>query len=118
MNVAPESKLRVVAPDVGGGFGSKIFVYAEETAVIWAAGKVKRPIKWRAERSESFLADAHGRDHITKAELALKSDGTFLGLRGKTVANMGAYLSYLLRAYRPICMERSWLDSTRHRQYM
>ena len=93
VNVAPESKLRVVAPDVGGGFGSKIFVYAEETAVIWAAGKVKRPIKWRAERSESFLADAHGRDHITKAELALKSDGTFLGLRVKTVANMGAYLS-------------------------
>lgn len=93
VNVAPESKLRVVAPDVGGGFGSKIFVYAEETAVIWAAGKVKRPIKWRADRSESFLADAHGRDHITKAELALKSDGTFLGLRVKTVANMGAYLS-------------------------
>ena len=93
VNVAPESKLRVVAPDVGGGFGSKIFVYAEETAVIWAAGKVKRPIKWRAERSESFLADAHGRDHITKAELALKSDGTFLGLRVKTGANMGAYLS-------------------------
>ena len=93
VQVAPESKLRVVSPDVGGGFGSKIFVYAEETAVIWAAGKLRRPVKWRAERSESFLADAHGRDHVTKAELALSADGTFLGLRVKTIANMGAYLS-------------------------
>ena len=93
VQVAPESKLRVVSPDVGGGFGSKIFVYAEETAVIWAAGKLRRPVKWRADRSESFLADAHGRDHVTKAELALTSDGTFLGLRVKTIANMGAYLS-------------------------
>ena len=93
VQVAPESKLRVVSPDVGGGFGSKIFVYAEETAVIWAAGKLRRPVKWRADRSESFLADAHGRDHVTKAELALAADGTFLGLRVKTIANMGAYLS-------------------------
>ena len=93
VQVAPESKLRVVSPDVGGGFGSKIFVYAEETAVIWAAGKLRRPVKWRAERSESFLADVHGRDHVTKAELALAADGTFLGLRVKTIANMGAYLS-------------------------
>ena len=93
VQVAPESRLRVVSPDVGGGFGSKIFVYAEETAVIWAAGKLRRPIKWRAERSESFLADAHGRDHVTKAELALSADGTFLGLRVNTIANMGAYLS-------------------------
>jgi carbon-monoxide dehydrogenase large subunit len=93
VQVAPESKLRVVSPDVGGGFGSKIFVYAEETAVIWAAGKLRRPVKWRADRSESFLADAHGRDHVTEAELALSSDGTFLGLRVKTIANMGAYLS-------------------------
>ncbi len=93
VNVAPESKLRVVSPDVGGGFGSKIFVYAEETAVTWAAGKIKRPIKWRADRSESFVADAHGRDHVTKAELALDGEGQFLGLRVKTIANMGAYLS-------------------------
>ena len=93
VNVAPESKLRVVAPDVGGGFGSKIFIYAEETVVAWAAGKIKRPVKWRADRSESFVADAHGRDHVTKAELALDGDGQFLGLRVKTTANMGAYLS-------------------------
>ncbi len=89
----PEHKLRVVAPDVGGGFGSKIFHYPEELVVLWAARKVGRPVKWTAQRSESFLSDAHGRDHLTHAELALAKDGTFLGLRVKTVANMGAYLS-------------------------
>ena len=89
----PEAKLRVVAPDVGGGFGSKIFHYAEEALVTWAAGKVERPVKWTAERSESFLTDAHGRDHISHAELALDKDGKFLGLRVSTKANMGAYLS-------------------------
>ncbi len=89
----PESKLRVVAPDVGGGFGSKIFHYAEEALVTFAARKLNRPVKWTAERSESFMSDAHGRDHITKAELALTKDGKFLGLRVKTLANMGAYLS-------------------------
>lgn len=93
VNVAPEANLRVISPDVGGGFGSKIFIYAEETAVIWASAKIGRPIKWRADRSESFLADAHGRDHVTRAELALKNDGEMLGLRVKTIANMGAYLS-------------------------
>ena len=93
VQLAPESKLRVVSPDVGGGFGSKIFVYAEETAVIWAAGKVRRPVKWVAERSESFLGDCHGRDHVTHAELALADDGEFLGVRVATTANMGAYLS-------------------------
>src|SRR5439155_10883904 len=65
----PESKVRVIAPDVGGGFGSKIFLYPEETALVWASKRVGRPIKWTAERSESFLADAHGRDHATTAEL-------------------------------------------------
>jgi carbon-monoxide dehydrogenase large subunit len=89
----PESKLRVIAPDVGGGFGSKIFLYAEETALVWASKRVGRPIKWTAERSESFLADAHGRDHVTTAELATDAQGNFLALRVKTVANMGAYLS-------------------------
>jgi carbon-monoxide dehydrogenase large subunit len=89
----PESKLRVVAPDVGGGFGSKIYHYAEEAIVTWAAGKIARPIKWTAERTESFITDAHGRDHISHAELAMDKDGNFLGLRVSTIANMGAYLS-------------------------
>ena len=89
----PESKVRVIAPDVGGGFGSKIFLYAEETALIWASKRVGRPIKWTAERSESFLTDAHGRDHSTTAELALDAVGNFLALRVHTIANMGAYLS-------------------------
>ena len=89
----PESKVRVIAPDVGGGFGSKIFLYPEETALVWASRRVGRPIKWTAERSESFLTDAHGRDHLTTAELALNEQGDFLAMRVKTTANMGAYLS-------------------------
>jgi aerobic carbon-monoxide dehydrogenase large subunit len=89
----PEHKLRVVAPDVGGGFGSKIYHYAEEAIVTWAAAKVGKPIKWTADRSESFASDAQGRDHVTKAELALDKDGKFLGLRVSTLANLGAYLS-------------------------
>ncbi len=89
----PESKLRVVAPDVGGGFGSKIYHYAEEAIVTWAAGKLGRPVKWTADRSESFMSDAHGRDHVSTAEMALDADGQFLALRVKTLCNMGAYLS-------------------------
>jgi carbon-monoxide dehydrogenase large subunit len=89
----PESKLRVYAPDVGGGFGSKIYHYAEEAIVTWAAGKIRRPVRWTADRSESFMSDAHGRDHHSHAELALDKDGKFLALRVATVANMGAYLS-------------------------
>ena len=89
----PEHKLRVVAPDVGGGFGSKIFLYAEETALVWASKQLGRPIKWTAERSESFLSDAHGRDHVTTAELGLDASGRFVGLRVHTTANLGAYLS-------------------------
>jgi aerobic carbon-monoxide dehydrogenase large subunit len=89
----PEHKLRIVSPDVGGGFGSKIPHYPEEAVITWAAKKVGRPVKWTAERSESFLSDTHGRDHITHAELALDSNAKFLGLRVKTTANMGAYLS-------------------------
>jgi carbon-monoxide dehydrogenase large subunit len=89
----PEHKLRVVAPDVGGGFGSKIYHYAEEALVTWAARKVRRPVKWVAERGESFITDAHARDHVTRAELALDADGRFLALRVDTTANMGAYLS-------------------------
>jgi aerobic carbon-monoxide dehydrogenase large subunit len=89
----PENKLRVVAPDVGGGFGSKIYHYAEEAIVTWAAGKVRRPVKWTAERNESFVSDAHGRDHISIAEMAIDKDGHFLALRVSTMANMGGYLS-------------------------
>jgi aerobic carbon-monoxide dehydrogenase large subunit len=89
----PEAKLRVVAPDVGGGFGSKIYHYAEEAIVTWAAGKLRRPVKWTAERSESFMSDAHGRDHVTHVELALDPQAKFLALKVSTIANMGAYLS-------------------------
>ena len=89
----PENKLRVVAPDVGGGFGSKIYHYAEEAIVTWASAKVRRPVKWTADRSESFMSDAHGRDHVSTAEMAVDADGKFLGLRIHTLANMGAYLS-------------------------
>ena len=88
-----EHKLRVIAPDVGGGFGSKIFIYPEETMLTWAAGKVGRTIKWTAERSESFMTDAHGRDHVTHAELALDKDGKILAFKVDTIANLGAYLS-------------------------
>lgn len=93
VGLAPEHKLRVIAPDVGGGFGSKIFIYAEETVCTWAAKKVGRPVKWTSDRSEAFLSDAHGRDHITRAELAVNGEGKILGFRVKTTANMGAYLS-------------------------
>ncbi len=89
----PESKVRVIAPDVGGGFGSKIFLYPEDVALVWASKRVGRPIKWTAERSESFMTDAHGRDHATKVELAMDAKGNFQALRVKTIANMGAYLS-------------------------
>ncbi len=89
----PEHKLRIVAADVGGGFGSKIAHYAEEALVTWAARKVGRPVKWAADRSESFLSDNQGRDHLTHCELALDGDGNFLGLRVRTAANLGAYIS-------------------------
>jgi carbon-monoxide dehydrogenase large subunit len=94
VGIAPEHKLRVVAPDVGGGFGSKIFIYAEEVCCLWASKRIGgRPVKWTADRSESFMSDAHGRDHVTTAELALDRDGKILALRVHTIANMGAYLS-------------------------
>ena len=93
IGIAPENKLRVIAPDVGGGFGSKIFIYAEETVAVWASKKVGRPVKWVSDRTEAFLSDAHGRDHVTHAELALDAKGKILALRVKTIANLGAYLS-------------------------
>jgi carbon-monoxide dehydrogenase large subunit len=89
----PENKLTVIAPDVGGGFGSKIYHYGEEALVLAAAKKVGRPVKWVADRSEAFLSDAHGRDHVTKIELACEKDGTFIAFRTETLANVGAYLS-------------------------
>src|SRR5882757_556524 len=93
VGMAPEHKLRVIAPDVGGGFGSKIFIYPEEVVCLWAARKVGRPVKWTSDRSEAFLTDAHGRDHVTHAELALDGNGKILALRAKTIANLGAYMS-------------------------
>ncbi len=92
IGIAPENKVRVVAPDVGGGFGVKINLYAEETVCLWGAKKVGRPIKWTGDRSEAFLSDTHGRDHVTHAKLALDETGKFVGLRVKTTANLGAYL--------------------------
>ena len=89
----PEEQFRVVTPDVGGGFGMKLFLYAEHALTCYAARKLGRPVKWVSERSEAFLCDTQGRDNITQAELALDGDGRFLALRTRNVANMGAYLS-------------------------
>ncbi|NNE22033.1 MAG: xanthine dehydrogenase family protein molybdopterin-binding subunit [Rhizobiales bacterium] len=89
----PHDKIRVVMPDVGGGFGAKNFVYPENVMVLLAAKLCGRPVKWIAERSENFLCEIHGRDHLTKVELALDEDGHFLALNVETKANMGAYLS-------------------------
>ncbi len=89
----PENKLTVIAPDVGGGFGSKIYHYGEEALVLAAAKKLGRTVKWTSDRSEAFLTDAHGRDHVTKIELALDAEGNFLAFRTETMANVGAYLS-------------------------
>ena len=89
----PEHKLRVIAPDVGGGFGTKIFHYAEEAFCTFAAKALNRAVKWTSSRSEAFITDAHGRDHVTKIQLALDADNNFTALRTDTYANMGAYLS-------------------------
>lgn len=88
----PAEKLRVISPDVGGGFGTKIFPYPEHGAVLWAARKLGRPVKWTADRSEVFVADAQARDHVTTAEIALDTEGRFLAMRVSAIASMGAYL--------------------------
>jgi aerobic carbon-monoxide dehydrogenase large subunit len=92
-NVAPENKLRVIAPDVGGGFGSKIFIYPEEIICLWASKKTGVPVKWVADRTESFLTDAHGRDHHSTVEMAFDKDNRIIGLKVDTIANFGAYMS-------------------------
>ena len=92
-NVAPENKLRVIAPDVGGGFGSKIFIYPEEIVCLWASKKTGVPVKWVADRTESFLTDAHGRDHVTEVQLATDANHRIVGLKVDTIANFGAYMS-------------------------
>jgi len=89
----PKDKLRLITPNVGGGFGMKAFVYPEHALVVWASRKIGRPVKWQEDRSEGFVSDNQGRDHATRAELALDNDGRFLGLRVSVLANLGAYLS-------------------------
>ncbi len=91
----PEQKLRVISPDVGGGFGSKIPHYPEDIITTWVARKLNRPAKWVCTRSESYVTDAQGRDHVTSAKMALKNDGTVTGIRVSTWAAMGAYMSTL-----------------------
>src|SRR6185503_13083900 len=89
----PEHQIRVIAGDVGGGFGTKGWQYVEHRLVLWAARRVGRPVKWACERSEAIPADEHARDNVSEAELALDGDGRFLGLRVRTLANVGAYVS-------------------------
>ena len=92
VGMAPEHKLRVIAPDVGGNW-LQIFIYPEEVVCLWASRKIGRPVRWVSERSEAFLADAHGRDHVTHAEMAFDAEGKVTGLKVKTIANLGAYMS-------------------------
>lgn len=89
----PEDRFRVVTPDVGGGFGMKLFTYAEHALTCYAARRLGRPVRWISERSEAFLSDTHGRDNICQGEIALDKDGNFLAMRTRNIANMGAYLS-------------------------
>ena len=89
----PEQKIHVIAPDVGGGFGSKIYLYAEDVIAFTIAKALGKPIKWTESRSENYLATTHGRDHISDAEIMGNRDGTITGIRTTTYANMGAYLS-------------------------
>ncbi|MCX7893839.1 MAG: xanthine dehydrogenase family protein molybdopterin-binding subunit, partial [Burkholderiales bacterium] len=90
----PREKFRVVCGDLGGGFGNRAYPYPEYAAVAWAARRTGRPVKWRADRSEAFLTDCHGRDNVSEAELAIDAGHRFLALRVKTLANVGAYVSH------------------------
>ncbi|WP_420407424.1 xanthine dehydrogenase family protein molybdopterin-binding subunit [Hoeflea sp.] len=92
-NVAPENKLRVIAPDVGGGFGSKIYIYPEEIVCLWASKRTGVPVKWNSDRTEAFLTDAHGRDHVSTIKMAFDSDNKITGFKVDTIANLGAYMS-------------------------
>jgi len=89
----PEHKIRVIAPEVGGGFGSKIPHYPEDSIAVFCAKMLNRPVKWTETRSENYKATIHGRDHVQEVEMAAKRDGTITGLRAKVWANLGAYLS-------------------------
>jgi carbon-monoxide dehydrogenase large subunit len=92
-NVAPENKLRVIAPDVGGGFGSKIYIYPEEIVCLWASKRTGVPVKWNSDRTEAFLTDAHGRDHVSTVKMAFDADNRITGFKVDTIANLGAYMS-------------------------
>ena len=92
-NVAPENKLRVIAPDVGGGFGSKIYIYPEEIVCLWASKRAGVPVKWVSDRTEAFMTDAHGRDHVSKVKMAFDANNRITGLKVDTIANLGAYMS-------------------------
>ena len=92
-NVAPEHKLRVIAPDVGGGFGSKIYIYPEEITCLWASMKTGHSVKWTSDRSEAFMTDAHGRDHVTTAKIGFDENNRITGFKIDTIANFGAYMS-------------------------
>ena len=91
--IAPEHKLRVIAPDVGGGFGSKIYIYPEEIVCLWAARKAGVPVKWTADRTEAFITDAHGRDHVSTAKMGFDANNKIVGFKVDTQANLGAYMS-------------------------
>jgi aerobic carbon-monoxide dehydrogenase large subunit len=92
-NVAPENKLRVIAPDVGGGFGSKIYIYPEEITCLWASKRTGVPVKWTSDRTEAFLTDAHGRDHVSTVKMAFDANNRITGLKVDTICNLGAYMS-------------------------
>tara|TARA_R110002020_G_scaffold65998_9_gene173799 strand:- start:2342 stop:4738 length:2397 start_codon:yes stop_codon:yes gene_type:complete len=92
-NVAPENKLRVIAPDVGGGFGSKIYIYPEEIVCLWASKRTGVPVKWNCDRTEAFLTDAHGRDHVSTIKMAFDANNRITGFKVDTIANLGGYMS-------------------------